>query len=293
MIVQPDFLDHWKTRLLVDLTGDPTAPLAVIRLWGFCQTSKRSFFPDMTPAQLASIVHWGDRKPACSTALVKAGFVEKLSPKGFTVHEWSEYNSKLLANWENGKKGGRPTKEENANENGQIEKPVGFGGLTQTKPIDRTGLDGLEQIEQKDRTGLDRTGDRPVQTAAAGGSGPGPVFSKVGSSPGPGLVQDLTAGLARQATSGCYPEGGEPTLQEVKQRMESRVRGSGQYAEKWLTTIRNRGWKDHNGKPVMNWKPLADSWADGCVRRDLGVTSSQQQKPISQMTHKEILAQVS
>lgn len=41
MIVQPDFPEHWKTRLLVKITGDKSAPLAVIRLWAHCQHSKR------------------------------------------------------------------------------------------------------------------------------------------------------------------------------------------------------------------------------------------------------------
>ncbi|MEI6197017.1 MAG: hypothetical protein WCS42_22100 [Verrucomicrobiota bacterium] len=144
MIVQPDFLDHWKTRQLVDLTGDPASPLVIIRLWGFCQTSKRSYFPDMTPAQLASICHWGQRKPACHVALMKVKLVEKLTPKGFAVHQWNEYNAKLLANWENGKLGGRPSK---PHENRDSEKPMGSVGSTQTEPIDETRRDRVDKIE--------------------------------------------------------------------------------------------------------------------------------------------------
>jgi hypothetical protein len=188
MIVQPDFLDHWKTRLLVDITSDPTAPLVVIRLWGFCQTSRRSYFPDLTPGQLASICRWGERKPACHVALLKAKFIEKLSPKGFVVHQWNEYNSKLLANWENGKKGGRPAKQEITNENGQSEKPMGSAGLTHREPIgpDRTGP------EKMDRTGSD--GPEKKETA---GSGSASLFSKSGSGSGPALVQELAESLAR------------------------------------------------------------------------------------------------
>src|SRR5690242_5543723 len=90
MIVHPDFPEHWKTRLLIAITGDESAPMAVLRLWAHCQHSRQSHFPTMTGAQLASICHWGDRKPACHTALIKAGFVDKLSPKGFAAHEWNE-----------------------------------------------------------------------------------------------------------------------------------------------------------------------------------------------------------
>jgi hypothetical protein len=33
MIVEPDFLDHWKTRELVRITENPAAPLILIRLF--------------------------------------------------------------------------------------------------------------------------------------------------------------------------------------------------------------------------------------------------------------------
>jgi hypothetical protein len=276
MIVTPEFLDHWKTRLLVDLTKDPTAPLAVIRLWGYCQTSKSSFFTGMTPGQLASICHWGDRQPACHVALSKAGFIEKLNPKGFAAHQWNEYNAKLLANWENGQKGGRPRKEENTNENGQIEKPMGSVGLTQPKPIDRTGLD---QIDQKERTGqtsmIEVMASEPK--GASCGPSPSPLFSKIRSdlcpSPSPNLTEALVNGLARAATSSCYPIGGEPTLEQVRRVMESKCKGSGRYAEKWLTATKNRLWKDHKQQPITHWQPLAESFANACVCKDLGVSS--------------------
>ena len=69
MIVQPDFPEHWKTRRLVEITGDESAPLAVIRLWAHCQHNRRWMFPGMTQSQLASICHWNDRKPAFACAL--------------------------------------------------------------------------------------------------------------------------------------------------------------------------------------------------------------------------------
>jgi hypothetical protein len=111
MIVQPDFPEHWKTRGLVKLTGDESSPMCVIRLWAHCQHSRRALFPEMTPSQLASICRWGDRKPACHVAMVKAGFVDKLKPKGFAAHEWNDHNRQLLQKWEAGARGGRPAGE--------------------------------------------------------------------------------------------------------------------------------------------------------------------------------------
>jgi hypothetical protein len=31
MIVQPDFPEHWKTRALLEITNDESAPMAVFR----------------------------------------------------------------------------------------------------------------------------------------------------------------------------------------------------------------------------------------------------------------------
>jgi hypothetical protein len=52
------------------------------------------------------------------------------------------------------------------------------------------------------------------------------------------------------------PDGGEPTLDEVKSFMESKVAGSGQTAGILLTAMRKRGWIDLDGQPVKDWKPV-------------------------------------
>ena len=140
MIVQPEFLEHWKTRQLVEMTGDESAPLAVLRLWAFCQTSRRWEFPDMTPAQLAAICRWASRKPACHVALVKVRFVDRLK-KGFAAHDWQQVNAQLIQKWNCGKKGGRPAKLKTESE------PAETGRLQpeSRKQTDQTRQDGLDQ----------------------------------------------------------------------------------------------------------------------------------------------------
>lgn len=115
MIVQPDFLEHFKTKALVKLTRWEAAPLAVLRLWGHCQNSRRWQFPTMTPEQLGALCAWGEHKPRCHVALIKAGFLKALPGGGFEAHQWDEQNGKLIANWANGPKGGRPKKGEKGN----------------------------------------------------------------------------------------------------------------------------------------------------------------------------------
>ena len=59
--------------------------------------------------------------------------------------------------------------------------------------------------------------------------------------------------------------------------MEGCVTGGGAFADKWLVCMKKRQWKDDKGNPVMNWKPLASSWANGCLTRE----RTQQPKPRS------------
>lgn len=54
------------------------------------------------------------------------------------------------------------------------------------------------------------------------------------------------------------PDGGEPTLDEVKSFMESKVAGAGEFASIWLRTMQKRGWVDNSGEPLKNWKPFAE-----------------------------------
>ena len=47
VIVDPYFLDHWKVKTLAGLLGkDEKAPLYILRLWAYCQTSKKTSIPN-------------------------------------------------------------------------------------------------------------------------------------------------------------------------------------------------------------------------------------------------------
>lgn len=272
MIVQPDFAEHWKTRLLVKITSDESSPLAVIRLWAHCQHSRRDKFPDMTPAQLASVCHWDNRKPACHVALVKAGFVEKLTPKGYRAHQWSEHNAQLLQKWQAGQKGGRPPTAENPNEIGDSEKPTDNRPLTGTKP------DRLDQIDQ---TRLDRS-DKPDQTRADGSPLPAGSFEQLRQSLDAGkdgsdgnvkaLVSDggmdgrkVVEGIASSIAQKLTPRCNVPNLVEVRTYLQCAFNGAADYAEAFYKAMEKSHWKDKSGKPIANWKALAKSYASKCA----------------------------
>jgi hypothetical protein len=86
-------------------------------------------------------------------------------------------------------------------------------------------------------------------------------------------VKELVGSVARGMTASSYPDGGEPSLDDVRVFMDSLFRGAGEYAEEWHRRMQDQAWKDHKGQPVKNWKNLAASWANGCGKRKRGVSS--------------------
>lgn len=110
MIVDPDFPDHWKTRLLVDsLDGDEAAPIYVIRIWAHCQNRRTNTFQNLSSAALKALCRYPGHPNQLESGLVASGFVRR-EGQDLIVHEWDRYNASLIASWRNGGKGGRPRK---------------------------------------------------------------------------------------------------------------------------------------------------------------------------------------
>jgi hypothetical protein len=85
-------------------------------------------------------------------------------------------------------------------------------------------------------------------------------------------VKGLVGSIARGATASSYPDGGEPSFDDVRVFMDSLFRGAGEYAGEWHRRMQDQAWKDNKGKPVKDWKKLAASWASGCEKRKRGVS---------------------
>lgn len=146
MIVDPDFLDHWRTQMLIDTLDDPCAPLYVIRLWAHCQT-RRGWIFEIPMAGIKSICKFNGEAEQLNQALVDCEFLHRVD-KQVTVVGWDEHNSTLIANWENGKKGGRPPK------NKPINNPSITHGLSMANP-DQTRVEPirLDKIREDNNTG--------------------------------------------------------------------------------------------------------------------------------------------
>lgn len=108
MIVDPDFTEHWKTRMLVGLLeGDEAAPVYVLRLWAHCQNRKQSVFQNLHAEALKALCRFPGPANKLASSLVASGFI-RLCDDNLEVLNWAEYNASLVAAWVNGSRGGRP-----------------------------------------------------------------------------------------------------------------------------------------------------------------------------------------
>ena len=146
VIVTPEFLDHWKTRMLVDeLQGDETAPLLVLRLWAHCQVRKTHRLGRVSASALKSICRYNGSHEALWLALQNSGFIE-VKHEQVDVHQWSVYNQGLINSWINGRKGGRP------------KKPTGIPQVSHGEPTANPNV--------TDKIGLERIGGEKNGSAA-------------------------------------------------------------------------------------------------------------------------------
>lgn len=112
MIVDTDFPDHWKTRLLVDLLGgDEAAPVYVLRLWAHCQTRRKWVFSELSPASIKTICRYPGPAEKLLAGLIDSKFLRRDHQNTLHVHEWDHYNAQIISKWDNGSKGGRPKTE--------------------------------------------------------------------------------------------------------------------------------------------------------------------------------------
>ena len=133
MIVDPDFLDHWRTGMVADAINDQMAAIYILRLWAHCQDRKSDTFI-MPTAGLKAQCKCPASAEVFERALVEAGFLKR-DGDTITVIGWAEKNASLIAAWENGSKGGRPKK--NPTETQQ--KPMGNQAATHGQPIANPG----------------------------------------------------------------------------------------------------------------------------------------------------------
>ena len=144
MIVDRDFPDHWKTRLVIGALGY-SAVGGILRLWAHCEARRDDTF-EMTPEVLKAVTQI-DAKPAeIERALIDARFIERRR-KAVYVRGWREKNARLLANIANGRRGGRPQK---ANRQPTVsdDKPSGNPSVSPTDTQANPAISKERRVEE-------------------------------------------------------------------------------------------------------------------------------------------------
>jgi hypothetical protein len=150
VIVDPDFFEHWRTRMVVDALGeDPMTPMYIMRIWAHCQSRRATRFDAMPAAGLKALCRYKGDAQALETALIDAGFIER-DGKAINVMKWAEHNAKLISNWKNGSKGGRPKQTDEVADETE-EEPNDNPNETQTKPNDNPLGTNPEPIREEER----------------------------------------------------------------------------------------------------------------------------------------------
>lgn len=151
MIVDPDFMDHWRTRMLAGLLGnDEMAPIYVLRLWAHCQNRRKWVF-ELPAAALQGICHHAGDAAAFEAAMEQSGFTKRRG-SDIEVVGWAEYNAALIAAWDNGRKGGRPRKHINQ----ENEKPT---GIPRDNPSETHGVTDKSRGDKKEEASVVNQGE--------------------------------------------------------------------------------------------------------------------------------------
>jgi hypothetical protein len=149
VILEPSFLDHWKIKLLVKRTGNPAAPVAILRLWIHCQRMRKCEF-QLSPDALATICDWSENSDDFLSLLLELRFLEQHGDY-YIVRNFDKWNAKLISCWDNGGKGGRKRRRKTQTQIGFLsQKPkVGFGKPTPSSLSNLSSLSDNGESEGK------------------------------------------------------------------------------------------------------------------------------------------------
>jgi hypothetical protein len=184
MIIEPGFLEHWKTRLLVDRLGEETAPLRLIKLWEFCQLRKAWEFP-FTAIVLKAVCGWQGDATAFWEAMTDgdSGWLVPAEEGRWEVRGFRDLNGKLCHNWRvgsipkgKGKTGSQSeaTGKPEASQMNSTPKPPGSQKEAKTDlatPLGQAHSIALHSVAK--HSNLSVTGDGPPGPVGSGDDGVG------------------------------------------------------------------------------------------------------------------------
>ena len=155
MIVTADFPDHWKTDLLVELSGSESAVRCLLRFWAHCQNRKRWRFTDLTPPILAGICKWKGDPKVWWSAMTQT-FLKVEQGGTIVAHDWEVVNASLIGRWKGGETNRKKFMQQNRGKrelSSSSDGAIGEDGIGGTEAFERkvlkpgqTGMEHLPEI---------------------------------------------------------------------------------------------------------------------------------------------------
>jgi hypothetical protein len=156
MIIQPEFLTHWKVQALSGAIGRAEALTSLLALFGHCQTSK-SYVHRFSPEKLPGICQYHGDPDHLLRTFLKLELLDLLDDGEYEVHGWAEKNASYKAAWANGAKGGtkkNPSATPNASQgipSATPNNPMGNPSATHRVPIGPPCEEKEEKRKEKKR----------------------------------------------------------------------------------------------------------------------------------------------
>jgi hypothetical protein len=231
MIITSSFLNHWKTRALVDRTGHKEAPLWLIALWGHCFDAHKWEFEDLPPLALKAICVASDISPEeLLASLIECRWI-KIKGKLLTVSGFYDANATIASQWHRNTSGvgKRPKKPANG---------AAAGSPPNGPPTPPRG--------------------HPVQTPTAPRTEPGVTpTTPEGRNEKEGRIEGLESeGGGKEEPDGPAPSHFDQVL------LFAQSQGMQQsYVRKFYDHFTAKGWRMADGKPCASWQARLRVWA--------------------------------
>lgn len=149
--------------MLIKELDDPAAPLYLIRLWSHCQGSKGAKFDNLPAVAVAMICEYDGDPEKLNAALINARWLSR-DGDSIEVLGWEKHNAQLIANWENGRKGGRPRKNSGSEKSGN--NPSKTHGIPMANPTQTDKIREDKRREDKNDTPPPKKDSTPLPKEA-------------------------------------------------------------------------------------------------------------------------------
>ena len=170
MILETDFVDHWKTQRLVYICG-PDAVLCLLRIWSYCQQRKRWQFDGAQASIIEWIGKWNGEKGLLLATLKEVGFIDEEEDGEFSMHDFENVNGKMVSNWANGtnsvKKTRSATKKDSVRSSKYADSCAKKSPALNKEPL----ANGTPRVGHEQATATPRIGDGEATATPRAGDG--------------------------------------------------------------------------------------------------------------------------